>query len=210
MLPCLTGCGKYEDDTVMEVNSTPVSWDELAYWMGKAQDELRQYYSMFGEEPAWSEPCLLDDSMTCAQWAVGQAKNSAVQVHVLISKAIENDVEITEEDEAEMKAAIAGEIKTYCGEDATEEDFESFIKAGYYTLDYYRQSIRTRYYYNGLLEKLYGKDDTASREKLDEMIGEWFEEAETETVGKYKKFDFTSLFDENGYNYMSFEEFSAK
>lgn len=355
VLSCLSGCGRYEKDTVMEVNKSPVSWDELMYWIGQSQTELQQYYGLYGEEIEWSGQCLADESLTCAQWVIERAKMSATQVHALISNALENGVVITEEDEAEIEEMLSQNIESYCGKGATESDFESFIKPAYYSLDYYKEMLRTNYYYTGLTEKLYGvngekladtdilayakdnnysaltyimlslTDDSGnslgeqginrvkqqaeslaeeinaiengserpekfnelknefcqdpskttypdgycfaadkaegdietaatdleeyeisepvltddgcyivmripvsvsaycrdgnglpislrtvvSKAMLDKKIGEWIEAADTKMVGKYKKFDFTSLFDENGFNYQNYKEFSV-
>lgn len=42
-----------------------------------------------------------------------------------------------------------------------------------------------------------------------EQFDQWVKDAKTEYVGQFKKYDFSKLFTEEGFNYMSFEEFSS-
>lgn len=47
-----------------------------------------------------------------------------------------------------------------------------------------------------------------AEEKFNEQFDKWVADAKTEFVGKYKNYDFSSLFGEDGFNYINYEDFS--
>lgn len=148
-LGCLAGCGNTasEDDTVMTVNGSEVSWDEYMYWLAYASNQLAQKYSYAGTEVDYTN----DEDLTLI---FKSAKEAVTQQHVILSKAAELGIEV---DENEIDELIQNYIKNYCGEDATEEDFEALLKDSYSTLDTFKTMVRSNFLYSDLIDSMYGE-----------------------------------------------------
>lgn len=48
-----------------------------------------------------------------------------------------------------------------------------------------------------------------AEEQFNEQFEQWIEDAETEFVGQYKNYDFSSLFGDEGFNYVNYEDFTT-
>ena len=150
-LCCLSGCGESSSasspDTVMTVNGSEVSWDEYVYWLGYAANQLAQKYSYAGTAIDYTN----EEDLTLI---FKSAKEAVTQQHVIFAKAAELGVEA---DETEIEELIQNYIKSYCGEDATEEDLEAILKESYLTLDTFKLMLRANMLYSDIIDSMYGE-----------------------------------------------------
>lgn len=145
---CLSGCGtKYAKDTVMTVNGSELSWDEYMYWLGYATDTIAQKYSYAGTTLDYTNS--EDISLIFKS-----AKEAATQQHVIIAKAAELGIEV---DEDEVNDIVQNYITSYCGEDASEEDFEELLKDSYSTLETFKTMIAANFLYTDIINSMYGE-----------------------------------------------------
>jgi len=157
---CLTGCGSSKD-TVMTVGGTEVSWDEYLYWLESSASDLTSiyYYYVGTSEIDWNGTYSFDTSITNAQWCVNQVLSNIKQLRAIELKAKELGIALDEEDEASMAESIDSYAKNYCGEDATEEDYDAFLKENYNTsLDYQKYIMKISIFYSKLFESMYGEN----------------------------------------------------
>lgn len=132
VLCCLSGCGsanKNADDTVMTVNGVKVSWDEYMFWIGYAAMYLKYQYSMYGAEIDWTAETGGEDGQTNAEWCVDYAKQTVIQKCLIEAKCNELGVTLDENDKAEIQKSIEEYKVSCCGENATDEQFEAYLKS---------------------------------------------------------------------------------
>lgn len=163
MLFCFTGCAENTSDTVMTVNGSEVSWDEYMYWIGYATSQLEQYYSYSGNKTDYTDSSTTDIILK-------DAKNAAVEQHVILAKAAELGITA---DEDEVNDVIKNYISQYCGEDGTEEDFAELIKDSYATVDTFKTMVRSNLLYGQIINKLYGEN---GKDVTDEQVKDYAEE----------------------------------
>ena len=159
MLCCLTACGngKKADDTVMTINGIDVTWDQYMFWIGYAAMYLNYQYSSYGMEMDWSAE--LSEGVTAAQWCVDYARDNVIQKCVIESKCRDMGVTLTEEDNQEVEKSIADYKAQYCGEDATDEQFEAYLKQNQYSnIDVLRNSQEATVLTNKLFTALFGEN----------------------------------------------------
>lgn len=158
VLLCLAGCGsKNSNDTVMTVNGVDISWDEYMFWIGYGAMYLNYQYSMYGGEVDWTGE--ISEGVTAAQWCVDYATETVTQKGVLLSKCAEKGITLNDEEKAEVQKNI-DDLKTQtCGENATDEQFEAYLKTNQFSnLKVLRASQEATVLTNKLFNALYGED----------------------------------------------------
>ena len=145
---CLSACGQsHNADTVMTVNGSEVSWDEYMYWMAFSVDQLEQKYSYAGTAVDYTN----DEDVALIMKG---AKQAIVEQHVILAKAAELGISV---DEEKVDEVITNYISYYCGEEATEEDFETLLADSYATLDTFKTMIRANFLYSDIINNMYGE-----------------------------------------------------
>ncbi|MDO4816614.1 MAG: peptidylprolyl isomerase [Bacillota bacterium] len=162
LLACMTGCSSkpsYKEDTVMTVNGVEISWDEYMFWIGYAAMYLNYQYSMYGMELDWSAE--VQEGMTAAQWCVDYAQKTIVQKAVIDAKCAEMEITLNEDEQAEVQKSLDDYKAQCCGEDATDDQFEAYLKTNEYSnISVLRSSQTTTALTNKLFDKLYGEDNS--------------------------------------------------
>lgn len=162
---CLTGCsGGSEEDTVMTVNGTAVSYDEYMVWLGQAVSELTDLYKSYsGTAVDWDGKFMFDDDMTNIEWCLKRATQSVTRLHAMESKAKELGVTVTDDDKQAVEDEIAQLKKNY----AADGDSAAFFASYNYTEESYTQQRTLNYLYNELFNNLYGeKGEKLSEDKV--------------------------------------------
>lgn len=162
---CLTGCsGGSEEDTVMTVNGTAVSYDEYMVWLGQAVSELTDLYKSYsGTAVDWNGKFMFDDDMTNIEWCLKRATQSVTRLHAMESKAKELGVTVTDDDKQAVEDEIAQLKKNY----AADGDSAAFFASYNYTEESYTQQRTLNYLYNELFNNLYGeKGEKLSEDKV--------------------------------------------
>lgn len=160
LFACLAGCSSkpsYKEDTVMTVNGVEVSWDEYMFWIGYAAMYLNYQYSMYGMQIDWTAKD--DDGGSNAQWCVDYAYDTVVQKAIIDSKCAELGVVLNDDDKAEIQKSLDDYKTKCCGEDATDEQFEAYLKNNEYSnIAVLRSSQNTTALTNKLFDELFGED----------------------------------------------------
>jgi len=158
MLCCLTGCGANKnDDTVMTVNGLAVSYDEYVFWIGYASMYLSYQYSYYGMEVEWLTE--QSDGSTNASWCVDYGYETVLQKAIIDSKCAELGITLSDEDEQSVQESLDDYKVQCCGEDATDEQFEEYLKTNQYSnLKVLRSSQVTTVLTNKLFTELYGEN----------------------------------------------------
>ena len=145
---CLSACGQsHNADTVMTVNGSEVSWDEYMYWMAYSVDQIEQKYSYAGAAVDYTN----DEDIALIMKG---AKQAVLEQHVILAKAAELGISV---DEEKVDEVITNYISYYCGEDATEEDFETLLADSYSTMDTFKTMIRSNFLYTDIINNMYGE-----------------------------------------------------
>jgi len=164
----LAGCGQTENtDVVLTVDGRDVTWNEFMYWLNTASTELQSYYENAGKTSfKWDDPCMFDGEITNAEWCVKNAKQAVTQICVIANYADRKGISISDEEKEEIESYIAQYIEYYCGEDATEADFDTLLSTEFLTLDYYRQMM----YMNTVYQNLFNDECGENGEKISDEV----------------------------------------
>lgn len=152
-----TAYAKYApDDVVMTIDGSEVTWNEFFYRLYSVVYQIK-YYSEDGLMH-WNDPCIADETLTNLEYAWKNAVDTCVQYHALDSHFTELDVVITPEDEAALAELMQSDIKQFCGEDGTEEDFNAVLEEMYMTRETYDFINRVAQLYDRAYGTMFGKN----------------------------------------------------
>ena len=158
---CLfSGCGKTESsDVVMTVEGRDVTWNQYMYWLNTAAMELQSYYESAGKTSfKWDDLCLFDGEITNAEWCVKHANQALAQICVIANYADKKGIAISDEEKQQVEDYISQYIRYYCGEDATEADFDELLSTEFLTIDYYREMMCMNTVYQDLFNDECGEN----------------------------------------------------
>lgn len=125
---------KYDPDTVvMTVNGEDVTWSEYFYSMYSAVYNLQYYVGDF----VWSGEGPTEDYATNEDYVTAYAEEAVMFYRLMNQKAAEMNLSLSDEDEAYLAELVESDILSYCGEGATEDDFNAFLNTVYLTRDVY-------------------------------------------------------------------------
>lgn len=159
---------KYTPETVvMTVDGKDVTWSEFFYMLYSSLSQIEYYMG----EIRWNEELL--EGMTYDGYTMDMTLTMLKQMHAVENKSNELKIKLDAEDEqliADNKIAV---MEQYCGENATEEDFESFLMSELYlTPDVYTYINENSLKY----EKLFTESIGEAGEKItDEEIADFIE-----------------------------------
>lgn len=143
------------EDVVMTINGSDVTWSEFFYNL-YTQVYLIQYYS--GGNVVWSDSSVLDAAMTNEEYAWENALNTCIQYHVMDQNIPELGVTLTAEDEVTIQETLAEDMLNFCGEDATEEEFNAFLEDIYLSRETYDFMNRVAQLYDRSYDTVFGQN----------------------------------------------------
>lgn len=157
------------DEIVATVNGRDVTWQNYFYWLYTQAIQVQNYFTQmsayYGEVHTWDEIAYEDSDTTFAQATVENAGVMLRQLHGIEDYATDNNVKLTEADEAAIAAQLESDITSFCGEDATEDDFNTRIGESYLTRELYDRINRIdKLYANGFNEQ-YGENGSKLADK---------------------------------------------
>lgn len=150
------------DEVVAVVNGRDVTWQSYFYWLYTQAIQIQNYFTQmsayYAEVHTWDEVAYEESGTTFAQATVDNAAVMLRQLHGIEDFAAENGVELTEADETAIAAQLESDIKSICGEEATEDEFNAKIADSYLTRELYDRINRIdKLYANGFTNK-YGEN----------------------------------------------------
>lgn len=148
----------YKPDEVMfTVNGIDVTWSTLFYWY---YYDVSQIESNYGDIDDWNSAAAFDETTTYSEYLTEAVYNTVVQYSVILSKAAELGVTLSEEEIAEMNERWQANVDSYGGGD--EEAFIEYLESVFLTKDLYDTLNNTSALYNAIFTETYG----AQGEKL--------------------------------------------
>lgn len=171
---CAAGCGSNQEDTVLTVDGTAVSFDEFMACLNQAVSELTDLYKSYsGTTVDWDGKFLFDDDMTNLDWCLKRASQQVARYHVIEQKAAQAGISVTDEQQKSIDTEIENIKTQYATGDDAETTLKAFFAAYGYTEASYRQRCELNCLYTELFSELYGSQG----EKLeDDVVQAYIEE----------------------------------
>lgn len=156
------------EETVLTINGKAENWGDYFYFLSSQVDHVEnmlvQLYANYGAELLWSDTAD-GEGNTYADLAVDGAENNMLRLAAIEAFADEHKVELTEESRAALAQQLELDIKSFCGEDATEADFEQYLAARHLSRALYDRINTDNMLYQAGLWKLYGENGEAVGEE---------------------------------------------
>lgn len=159
---------KYTPDTVvMTVDGTDVTWSEFFFMLYSSLSQIEQYLGGV----YWDEICMND--MTYDEYAMEMTVTMLKQLHAVEREAKECKIKLSDEDLAYLEESKETARVQNLGEEATEEEFETFLlERLYLNLDTYEYINTNSVLYNKLFVETIGE---AGEKITDAEIEEYIE-----------------------------------
>ncbi len=139
--------------TVMLVNDEPVSWSDYYSWLYDIASQIEENYAVTD----WNEPrAELTDVVpdtTFGSYVRKTALGYVVQIAVILQKAKEQGLELSETQRADLQATIDGYVERFGGQ----EKFEQLLSESYLTPDYFYRQNEAMVQINNLYAEFYGE-----------------------------------------------------
>lgn len=156
------------DEIVLTVGGKDVTWAEYFYIFYTQASQIQDYFTAmamyYGASLNWSDAMGESSDVTYAGYVQQSTEQVICQFQAIRAFAEENNIELTEEDLANIAADEEANIVNYCGEGATEEDFEEYLAGIYLTREVLDDFNRVSYLSQRCFAVLYGENS----ELLDE------------------------------------------
>ena len=126
------GYAKYDPDTlVLPINGREVTWDEYYYWVSGSAYSLEYYYGVSD----WGAEIYEGAGYTYNDYVSEYVKSYIAQIETLIQYAEENNITLTDEEQAQLDEQYESDVETYGGGD--EAAFEDYLATSYISKDLY-------------------------------------------------------------------------
>ena len=152
----------HEDgDVVMTVNGKDVYWNEYYYWLNVQAAQVDSYFEQMlmyvGQEIKWDDT-VNEEGDTYADIVLADTETMIRQMYGIESKAAELGITLTEEDEAELEAAVQEFTVSTCGEGAGEEELRETLATIHVTPEFFRRVIGMNQILGKIFETQYGEN----------------------------------------------------
>lgn len=150
------------DEVIMTIDGRDVTWDRYFYIFYSQATQTESYFdamnAYYGMEVGWFDMADEDTGLSYAQLLIDTVEDTLCQLYTIEGLALENGVELTEENKAALEDQLQQDIKDTCGEGAAEADFAEYLSGIYMSLDTYRWINEINYIYQENFIQLYGAD----------------------------------------------------
>lgn len=150
------------EEIVLTVGGRDVTWAEYFYMFFSQASQVQDYFSVmsmyYGASLTWSDTMGEDSDVSYAQFVVNSTEQAIGQLQAIRAFAEENNIELSEEDLANIAADDEANILSFCGEGATEEDFDEYLAGIYLNRELYDEMNRVNYLYQRCFKELYGEN----------------------------------------------------
>lgn len=163
-------------EVVGRINGKDLLWEEYFYNIFSQTAQIEDYFSnmaMFGIAQDWESPADESGKVNFAEFAITTVEQNLLQSGAIKGLAEENNVVLGQEQIKEMEEQRQNDIKLFCGEDGTEEEFEEYLKTIYLTPELYENMNRINHLFQQSFIKIYGeKGELLSDEKALNFLNE--------------------------------------
>ena len=155
------------DELVLKVGDKDVSWADYFYYLSRQSQSVESYFAMYGMSTDWEYP-IDEDGQSLQDFTLESANETARSLCALESFAEQLGVELSEDDRATIEAKAQEDYDAACGEGATREDFEEYLKTLNLPASLYDRMNELSLLYQQGFVKLYGElgDQISDEETL--------------------------------------------
>lgn len=162
------------EEVVLRGQDGEMTWAEYFYLLYSQSRQVTDYFNAmsmyYGASESWADVVEGRDS-TYARLTVDSTDEIAREVLAIESFARENQIQLTQAQLQEIQENHQQDLVNYCGEGATEEDFDAYLAGIHMTRGMYERMNRVNYLYRQGFLQLYGEngenyDDEAAAQYL--------------------------------------------
>ena len=150
------------DEIVLTVGGRDVTWGEYFYVFFTQASQIQEYFTVmsmyYGASLSWSDTMGEDSDVTYARYVLDSTEQTIRQLQAVRAFAAENDIQLTDEDIAALEEETAENMEAFCGQGATEADFEEYLAGIYLTRELYDDLGHVNYLYQRCFKELYGEN----------------------------------------------------
>lgn len=153
-------------EIVMTAYGRDIRWDEYFYYLYRQCTSIEDYFknmAMYGMPLSWGDVAE-GENETYADLAVESAANVARGLAATASFTVESGAVLTDAERAEIEEKVQSDIAAVCGEGATREDLNEYLKTLYMPVELYDYMNEISVLYQSGFNALYGENG----EKLSE------------------------------------------
>ncbi len=141
------------DTTVMLVNDEPINWADYYSWVYDIAGQMESTFHVADWNEARSELDGIVPDMTFGSYVRKTALGYVVQIAVILQKAEEMGLEISEEQRADLQATLDGYAQQLGGQ----EKLQELLKESFITSDYFTRQNEAMIQINNIYQSLYGE-----------------------------------------------------
>ena len=148
------------DEVVMTVGEHEVTWAEYFYYLYRQASSIENYLSMmamYGMSADWNDPAD-ENGASYLELTMQSTELTAKTLAGMEGLAKENGITLTEEDHKLIEEKSAEDYVAACGEDATREDFEEYLKTIYLPVSLYDRMNELSLLNQNSVTALYGEN----------------------------------------------------
>ena len=151
------------DEVVATVGGMDVTWQEYFYFLSNEAYSVENYIAqmaMYGGGITWSDPWggSNDPDETFADYTVRSTGDYVRLMAAIIALSKESNAELSDEDLSAVADAMAQTFASALGEDATDEQIDSYLRERYMTRAIMERLVSMDYLYNNTYRALYGEN----------------------------------------------------
>ncbi|MBQ3010901.1 MAG: peptidylprolyl isomerase [Oscillospiraceae bacterium] len=153
---------KYDPETVvMTIDGKEVTWSEFYYMLYSSMSQIQYYMG----DIYWDQECVPGSNLTYEEYTMDMTITMIKQLHAVEKKSKELNLTLSDTDRAMIDETITMLKMENCGENATDEDFRTFLLENVYlTEEAYRYINENSMMY----EKVFLETVGAEGEKITE------------------------------------------
>ena len=151
------------DEVIATVGGMDLLWEEYFYFLSNEAYSVENYIAtmaMYGGSITWSDPWGDSENPdeTFADYVLSSTGDYVRLMAAITELAEENDAGLSDEDLSAVADTMAQTFADALGEDATEEEIDSYLKDRYMTRAIMERLVSMDYLYNNTYRALYGEN----------------------------------------------------
>ncbi len=151
------------DEVIATVGGMDLLWEEYFYFLSNEAYSVENYIAtmaMYGGSITWSDPWGDSENPdeTFADYALSSTGEYVRLMVAITELSEENDAGLSEEDLSAVADTMAKTFADALGDDATEEEIDSYLKDRYMTRAIMERLVSMDYLYNNTYRALYGEN----------------------------------------------------
>lgn len=151
-----------ENMTVAVIGDKEITWREYfqAYYgyTSEIDEYMKTMLMYYGSAPAWDDYYNESENLLFRDLPALNSEDDLKQKAAIDGFAELNGIELNEANREKVEEKLKADRTSYCGEGASEEEFEQFLREHYFTMELYRKMTERNYLYQQMFTDLYGEN----------------------------------------------------